>query len=333
MPLTPQYLYRGDQNPPIVTPPALLNPYADPPSPTVWTEVPTGAVPNLSTRLTRNAVFGDVTGRYGGGAYAGANGLDLSWVSGLTIRVSDGQSFLDGPVTKENPDDSGYTEVALSDDMERIFIWHTQANALPPVNTSQTPPTSICRCLGAVTTADGAVTAIDYSPRYDFNQGGQLYRRTADAGRPADTPPSTVRFWSRSLNGLWLWDGAEWWQQGESLIRLAAHRLTIPAAGANYRVEASFAGAGTFLDECLTCCCVSDEPQTNEGKGPVISFETNRQTTGRISMVIFVPTGSVPGSYGRALDLELNVAVKGLGWNGAASTGVAATWSNPELLA
>lgn len=325
------YNYLASENPAIVTPPVLLNPNADPPAPTTWDRLPTGAVPDQSGRMTRNATRGDVTGRYGGGAYAGANGLDLVWVSGLTIRVTDGQSFLDGPVTKKNTDNSGYTEVALADDIDRQFIWHTQANALPPVNNSLTPPTSICRCLGSVKTVDGVVTEIDYSARYDFNQGNQVWRRTADPGRPSDTPPSTVRFWSRSLNGLWLWDGAEWWQQGESLIRLRSHQLHIPAAGLNYRVEADLSDSGAFLDECLTVCAISDEPRNGEaGLGPIISPETNRQSASRISLVIFVPPDSVPGSYGGSLDLELNVAIKGLGWTGAQSTNVGARWTDPD---
>lgn len=321
------YNYPASANPAIVVPASILNPYADPPAPTVWTAVPTGAVPNLSTRLTKNAVFGDVTGRYGGGAYAGANGLDLSWVSGLTLRVSDGQSFLDGPVTKKNSDDSGYTELALTDDIERQFIWHTQANALVAVNNSTTPPTSACRCLGSVTTVDGVVTEIDYSARYDLNQGNQLYRRTGDYGRPSDTPPATVRFWSRSVNGLWLWDGNTWWPQGETLVRLAAKRLTIPSFSVNYRYEVDFSAYGTFEDECLTLCVSSDEA------GPVISQETNRQTAGRISFLVYVPLDSMPGTYGGALDLNLSVAIKGMGWTGASATNVPATWSDPDPVA
>ena len=316
------YNYRADECPAIVVPSALLSPNADPPAPTTWNSIIQGVINDLSTRWNRNATRGDLTGRWGGGGYARTFQLDMSDGGGLTGSIALGQAMIDGPVTKD-----AVSSIALTDDI-RGFQWLTQAAALPVVNyPNLSPPTTRCTYLGSWLTVGSVITEIDYSGVL-FLRGGTLWRRTADAGVPTDAPPANLQFYQRSLNGLYWWDGYEYWPvAADTLIRLAAQKLTVPSFSVNYRYELDFSAAGTFADECLTICAVSDEA------GPIISVETNRQTAGRVSLIVYVPLDSMPGTYGGALNLELNVAVKGLSWSGAQTVSVPVAISDPDPVA
>lgn len=57
-------------------------------------------------------------------------------------------------------------------------------------------------------TKDGSdnTTVIDLSG-VCYVRGGMLWRQTADAGVPGDTPPAGLMLWTRTAGGLYLWDG------------------------------------------------------------------------------------------------------------------------------
>lgn len=154
----------------------------------------------------------DALGRYGAGIYAVAFGLDLSAGAGLSAHVSNGLAMLDGPIAID-VQPAGYDTHVLSDNTDN-YVWLSRSGAfghrttadgvnmlLPPSNTEPWV------YLGRMTTLAGAITATDYSGRLGY-QGGLPIRRTNDAAKPGDTPGAALAFYTRTLKGLWLWDGA-----------------------------------------------------------------------------------------------------------------------------
>lgn len=327
MPVTPVYSSLAANVPQWVPCPMPLDVNAAyPATPLTYEMISQAQISDIPQALNRNSRRSEVVSQFGGaGAFARIYGLELSEDTGLLIAYSEGASNINGPQVK-----TADATLAL-DDETYSWVWITSAGTLSAVADPDPlavpdPPTDAAAFLGRCRMVGGALTEIDYSGRHEL-RGGTLWRRTADPAEPTDSPPANIQFFQRSLNGLYWWDGYQYWPvSADTLIRLAPHRLTVPAAAMNYRIEADFSAAGEFADECLTICATCDEA------GPIISQETNRQNAGRISLVLFVPTDSVPGTYGGILNLELNVAVKALGWTGASTTGIAASWTAPDPL-
>jgi hypothetical protein len=147
----------------------------------------------------------DLLSRFGGGGRAVLSGLELSDGGGLVATVGAGQAGIDGIVTL-----AASANKALVDDT-RNHIWISSSRTLTVVTGSLLPPAGSQCYLGSVVTADGAVTSIDYSGRMTL-VGGLLERQTADAGVPGDTPPAGVRCLTKTAGGIYLWDGASYWQ-------------------------------------------------------------------------------------------------------------------------
>lgn len=124
----------------------------------------------------------------------------LSAGTGLHVDVAAGEVLIGGPVQ------IAAQSVVVPDDTATVWIWAKQDRTVIPVATSTTPPAGECCLLGSVTTASGFVTAVDASGVV-YLMGGQLVRQTADAGAPADAPPSTVLLWTKTASGLHQWQG------------------------------------------------------------------------------------------------------------------------------
>lgn len=208
---SPVWTLTGLQAPAIPVPIAFLNPDADPPVPSTMTSISTGAVNDLSTRLTRNAAAVDAGFRCGG-PYGHWFGLDLANGTGLLCSVTAGQRGMDGPVTLP----ASEAAFALADDRLN-YVYMTAGGSL----TKQTgadiaaPPTLPAGAfyLGCIPVAAGVQSAPDYGGRLEC-RGGSLFRRTGDPDLPGDTPPVGIMLLSRSLNSLWFWDGAAWTRTG-----------------------------------------------------------------------------------------------------------------------
>lgn len=326
----PTYHYLASECPAPQVPLAAHYKGADPPTPRTYGTIVAGAAGavGLLTTSNRNAVCDELGWRYGGGAYAVLWGLDLQDGGGLTLRVTNGQAGLDGPAEVKQA--AGYTTLALTDAVVNR-IWISQGGSVNVVTAASAsplaPPDTATSWvyLGAVPTADGAITQIDYSGRLELRQGNQAHRRTADAGTPTDTPPAGVRFYQRSRNGLYLWDGERYWGTDDrSVVTLTPHRVTIPAHSANHRLQADFSAVGQFASPCYAVHCQSDEA------GVIITHELNHTRAGVVSLMVFVPGDALPGTYGGALDLELIVTLEGKGWTGESTTDLAAVWSTPD---
>lgn len=182
-----------------------LDPTSSTPTPTTASTLTAGASGpgSLTLPFGRNAVRLDLLGKHGGGAVAVAEGLDITYTSGLTITVTAGVAMSDGPVKLVNA-----ATVGLTDNSTR-YVWFLQGGTPTTTNTT-TAPSSTAVFLGKVVTAGGVVTVIDYSGRWEL-RGGLLWRRTGDAGTPGDTPPSTARFYNRTNGGIYIWDGSSYW--------------------------------------------------------------------------------------------------------------------------
>lgn len=183
-------------------------------TPTTWTPVVSGASGSGSavSKINKNAVRGDVTGRAGAGAIgvdwdSGSSssipGLNITTTGALNVTVGVGEAMIDGPVQVTTP-----TVVAgITDNIARIYLWLSQAGVISFVNNSLTPPAGLQAFIGSVVTSGGAVTEINGSG-IPYFLGPHLIRQCADTGCPTDTPPSGLSLYTRCPGGLFFWDGA-----------------------------------------------------------------------------------------------------------------------------
>ncbi len=161
--------------------------------------VPQGTTVDLPEYLSENAARVDVGARHGAGGYGIATGLLCSTVSGLTVNVSAGQAMIDGVVELF----AGSSAVVGSSTTS--YIWFKRNGTLE-VKTTLSPPAIPAVLLGVVVSGVSAITSIDFSGVV-YMRSGVLERDTGDAAKPGDTPPATWRGWTRTLGGLWWWDG------------------------------------------------------------------------------------------------------------------------------
>lgn len=162
--------------------------------------IPQGTTSDLPAFLSENAAQVDIGARHGGGAYGVAYGLLCSTVSGLTVNVSAGQAMIDGVVELYA---AGSVVVGTS---TTSYIWFKRNGTLE-VRTATTAPAIPGVLLAVVVSGVSAITSIDFSGVV-YLRSGVPERDTGDAGKPADTPPATWRGWTRTVGGLWWWDGA-----------------------------------------------------------------------------------------------------------------------------
>lgn len=203
---TYDYLVTAINCPPVPALGAFQNPGASPPVPQVYSVVTAGASGpgSLTTPFNSNGVRSEIFGRYGGGAYAIAVGLDIT-VSGLTATITQGTALVDGPVVLN----AGGT-VALADNTYN-YLYVTQAGTLSKGTSANpaAPPTLPAQScfLGRVQMSGGAMVGNVDRSGVMLLRGGMPWRRTADNGAPADAPPANLAFFQQSITGLFRWDG------------------------------------------------------------------------------------------------------------------------------
>ena len=151
----------------------------------------------------------NLLGQGPGGGYYTFYGLDLSSPSGLNVAVSAGLAWIGFPVELTGSTPLGLQKAipgtyTLANNTVN-FVWLTNIGTLI-AGTTTTPPSGGLLYLGAVTTASGAVTGIDYSARCYIN-GSFITRTTADTVAPGDTPSANVQVMTITANGNYLWDG------------------------------------------------------------------------------------------------------------------------------
>lgn len=157
-----------------------------------------------SDALNENSKNANLSQRYGSGGYGVGYGLALSAGTGLTGVVANGQAVIDGVVEVYNL--SAIVLTASSNN----WVWLKQDGTIY-IGTTTTKPSGNCCLLGCLITNGSGVTSSDTSGVVYWN-GGLMWRTTADAGMPADTPDSSLRFYTQTLGGVWFWNGASYAQ-------------------------------------------------------------------------------------------------------------------------
>ena len=186
----------------------------------------TTTVPNS---LNRNVCAQELGVRYGGGLNGIGYGMDPSAGTGLEVLFEDGHVVVDGAVVQfADGSVSGIANNARSyfwviDNEDGTFsLYHA---------TSTTTPTGAVCYVGSALTAGGVVSSVDTSGVVYLR--GIPYRETADVGPPTDTPPARALI-TRTYDGVWLWDGAEWSRTNRAL----AHQSQTVASGKTELVPA-----------------------------------------------------------------------------------------------
>lgn len=162
-----------------------------------------GESADLRRKLNFNATSHDLSSRYGAGIVAVAHGLGLSAGAGLTLNIAAGHALISGIV------EVAAATTAVMFDNTTNHVWVTYAGAISVQNNVLTAPADPACYLGAVITAAGAISSVD-TAGVVYARGGIMYRETADALTPNDTPTVTALYISKTAGGLYLWDGANY---------------------------------------------------------------------------------------------------------------------------
>jgi hypothetical protein len=228
--------------PPPAAPAANLGILTDPPTPTTYEDLSTGNGEQDLAVVRRNFRRGDSQGRSGGGLYGIISGFDVVALSGLQVAVTQGKVCFDGHVQLPIPDDAtqqawplannGYNWVYVANRTGQLgSVWSAAASPVPAMPAEFVFLKRVLMQSGSPTEFDNSgVFRLAPSVTVD-GQGNVWVRRTADVGPPTDTPPSSMRFYTETLSGLYLWDGA-------------AHRLI-----SDNLLDTIASGAGSYVPQ------------------------------------------------------------------------------------
>lgn len=179
-----------------------------------------GMIAEGPPNITRNAGGQDLQARYGCGAYGVANGLGLSDGGGLDVVVAAGAAVADGVI--DVPEDI----IITITNGGRNHLWLCQDGTGTHELTALTVPTGGIVYLGSVVASGGAISgAFDYSGVV-YIKNGVAERSTADPAEPGDVPSAETRYWTKTLGGLYWWDGAAYHRLSDGM---SPSLSTIPA--------------------------------------------------------------------------------------------------------
>lgn len=160
-----------------------------------------------------NASVQDILAKYGTGTYAIMRGYGLSIGTGLNVDIAPGQAVVTGLT------ESKVTIVKSVDpSIARIQIWLNADGTITTVNNSLTPPAGEVCYLGSCVTDGSNVTSVDTSGVV-FYKHGHTWRETADTGVPGDAPGLERRFYHRTANATYYWDGLSYILMAGSTVR------------------------------------------------------------------------------------------------------------------
>lgn len=185
---------------PVVPNPGVL--LSDSNAPPVSDEFSTGVSAGFTTQLNKQFKRADLMGSYGSGAYGVADGLTLTAGTGLVCNVAAGHAVIDGVVER-----SATTIVVAASSTN--WIWLKQDGTLVSQDDTTAKPSGNCVLLGAAITDGSGVTSIETAGVCYF-RSGVLWRETADAYEPTDTPNSAVRIWTKTSGGDYFWNGSRY---------------------------------------------------------------------------------------------------------------------------
>lgn len=160
-----------------------------------------------------NATVQDILAKYGTGTYAIMRGYGISIGTGLNVDIATGQAVVTGLT------ESKVTIVKSVDpSIARIQLWLNADGTITTVNNSLTPPAGEVCYLGSCVTNATDVTSVDTSGVV-FYKHGDTWRETADTGVPGDAPGLERRFYHRTANASYYWDGLSYILQAGSTVR------------------------------------------------------------------------------------------------------------------
>lgn len=183
--------------PPVV--PGAVTSIAGSGDPPVSESFSAGVSSGTATKLNQNAKSLDAMASFGVGGYAIGSGLTLSAGTGLACTVAIGYAMIGGVVELATAGSVALTGSSTN------WIWLTQGGALTKTTTT-TKPAGNCVCLGAAVTDGSGVTSIETAGVLYF-KGGFLWRQTADAGAPGDSPDASLMLLTKTAGGDYLWTG------------------------------------------------------------------------------------------------------------------------------
>lgn len=224
----------------------------------------------------RNAAATDLVARFGAGSYAVGQGLLLSIGTLLNVDVASGQAVINGMV-----EFTAVQSVAVSPNESRGFIWLKSDNTLVATST-KTPPAGDVLHIGSFVSNATVVTSVDQSGVMTYFDG-IFSRETADTTVPQDTPSASSRFWNKTANELFYWNGTKYVQEPVD------GAITLATTGGTTTLTSEQAGADLIV---VTGILVSDAvliyPVELSGRCEFIN-----DTTGAFNVLARYDTGGI----------------------------------------
>jgi len=277
------------------------------------------ATPSL---WNRNAARADLLARFGGGGWAVCDGLTLSGGAGLLASVAPGHAMIDGAVELAAPQ-----SVPVPDNTPHVFVWLLRgAPGGPPAFWSSAVPAlpgSPGVLLGSVATSGGAVTGADYSGVVRAHGRG-LYRQTADAWMPADSPPADAAFTAVTQGGHFEWDGSAYTggARARRAITGAVHNVTL-TPDTNYLLGWDFSAAGGFADALYAVGMACPDPNL------IINEALGGKTPTKLFVTLHYP--AINGGTSPVV-CPLTPSAKGEGYTGADVSAITGAWDGPAAI-
>lgn len=192
--------------------------------------------------------------RCGAGLKGVVTGLEISAGSGLTLNIAAGKALSNGLLELFTA-----TTLAMSDNTVN-YIWFKEDQTFEKITAGISPPTPSGVFIGTVTTSGGAITAVDDSG-ICYVRANSIYRKTADPYKPGDTPPSNWLGYTKTLGGLWFWNGSDYLRLDDVPVLTAKTGNYTVSVNDKGRIFTNSGASGT-IDFTLPAAAAGEGPFT-----------------------------------------------------------------------
>jgi len=173
----------------------------------------------------------DLVGRYGGGGYGIVDPPTFTGTA-LTLSYTAFSYMIDGVIYK-TASTLAMTTGAFN------FVYGTQAGTIAKATQASTNPAPSIPAstvyMGMFDCTGGALAQTYDASGVPYLRSGNLWRRTDDEEEPTDTPSALLSFFNKTQDGLYFWDGAEYWRLNPLLASLTAQVDTLQAELDDFR--------------------------------------------------------------------------------------------------
>lgn len=195
------YLYKAADCPAVQYPTAYINPAGL--TPVIGDAIINGDTSQGMDKVNATTARVDAQSQLGGGGPFGVQqGTgEITAGSGLTANIS-------AALFRANGTEYAAAQTFACTGGSANYLWLNASGTVVRSGDTDVPSGGKV-FLGLVECSGSSIGSIDYSGRQEL-RSGWLFRQTADAAEPSDTPNASISFYAVTEGGLYLWNGTEY---------------------------------------------------------------------------------------------------------------------------